>query len=432
MATIVVSEELALKLTKAYRKSAAQSGVALPNGKFPIPDKAHLRAAIAYRHRSSVPYKQVQAHIAARAKALGVKVPVLASAEEFSKGPGARQGRSNSLKWPWLYDKLRAKGYDKSKAAAISNSRIGTRKHGRISVLSAKAAHNPAVLKRLAKADKAGKHSTKGSLRASGIEEFMNKCHDPKDGKFCTSVVHTKVSRGVMKKGTESYTTKPGVCGKPTDGGEMCGLHKAVAANTRTKLLAKRERELMRKTFPVITKAQARGDSRPVTHEEFQSLARTGQRQLNGMADNASATTGLDQHWTKIKAESYAEVRKPWGGATIDSHTGKALPQGANAFALTVKGVGVKTISVHENATEAEFNAAMDQAKKAFGPALKRVGHHLGVFHDDENHRIDIDPVIIVTNRKDVDTIGAATHAVGGAYNFSDGNGYWPPHVAET
>jgi hypothetical protein len=53
------------------------------------------------------------------------------------------------------------------------------------------------------------------------------------------------------------------------------------------------------------------------------------------------------------------------------------------------------------------------------------------VFHDDENHRIDIDPVLVVTNRADVDTIGAATHAIGGAYNFSDGNGYWPPHVAE-
>lgn len=81
--------------------------------------------------------------------------------EEFAKGPGARHGRSNSLKWPWLYDKLRAKGYDKSKAAAISNSRIHMRKKGRISVLPAKAAHNPEVLKRLG--DSKG-HVTKGKL----------------------------------------------------------------------------------------------------------------------------------------------------------------------------------------------------------------------------------------------------------------------------
>jgi hypothetical protein len=84
--------------------------------------------------------------------------------EEFAKGPGARHGRSNSLKWPWLYDKLRAKGYDKSKAAAISNSRVGMRKKGRLSVLPRAASHNPEVLKRLAEADKQGKHATKGQL----------------------------------------------------------------------------------------------------------------------------------------------------------------------------------------------------------------------------------------------------------------------------
>lgn len=87
--------------------------------------------------------------------------------EEFAQGPGKRHGRSNSLKWPWLYDKLRAKGYDKSKAAAISNAKIHTRKKGRLSVLPAKSAHNRAVLKRLAAADRRGKHSTKGSLTAA-------------------------------------------------------------------------------------------------------------------------------------------------------------------------------------------------------------------------------------------------------------------------
>lgn len=165
MATVVVSEELALKLTKAYREKAAKSGIALPNGKFPIPDKKHLRAAIAYRHKTSVPYAQVKAHILARAKALHVKVPATLSAEieEFAVRKGVYQ-RSTSLKWPWLYDKLRAKGYDKSKAAAISNSRIGMRKTGRLNVLRANEAHNPAVLKRVAAADKKGKHVTRKQL----------------------------------------------------------------------------------------------------------------------------------------------------------------------------------------------------------------------------------------------------------------------------
>ena len=63
-----------LRLTNASRKALAKSGVALPDGKFPIPDKAHLRAAIAYRNSSSDPKAKVVAHIRARAKALGVKV----------------------------------------------------------------------------------------------------------------------------------------------------------------------------------------------------------------------------------------------------------------------------------------------------------------------------------------------------------------------
>lgn len=184
------------------------------------------------------------------------------------------------------------------------------------------------------------------------------------------------------------------------------------------------------RTFKVITATQARGDSRPVSHDEFQRLARVGQSQLDEFARLKSPHTGLDEHWSKIKSESYAEVVKPWGGATIDSHTGKALPQGANAYAITVKS-GQQTVSVHEHATEVEFSSAMDKAKKQFSTILQRQSHYLGVFHDDENHRIDIDPVLVVTKRSDVDTIGAASHSIGGAYNFSDGNGYWPPHVAE-
>ena len=74
--------------------------------------------------------------------------------------PKGQYGRSTSLKWPHLYDILRSKGYDKSKAAAISNSRLRFRKKGRKNVLTAQQAHNPAVLKRLAKAQKAGKHMT--------------------------------------------------------------------------------------------------------------------------------------------------------------------------------------------------------------------------------------------------------------------------------
>jgi hypothetical protein len=83
--------------------------------------------------------------------------------------PKGKYGRSTSLKWPHLYDILRSKGYDKSKAAAISNSRLHFRKKGRVNVLNAGQAHNPAVLARLAQAQKAHKHVT-GPQLTKGIK----------------------------------------------------------------------------------------------------------------------------------------------------------------------------------------------------------------------------------------------------------------------
>lgn len=179
-----------------------------------------------------------------------------------------------------------------------------------------------------------------------------------------------------------------------------------------------------------ITAAEARGDSRPVSREEFHRLAAEGRKQLADFEARSSPHTGLDEHWDTIKVNAYHEVGKSWGGATIDARTGVPLPQGANLFAITVK-AGHQTVSVPEGASRAEFSAAMDEAKKRFGPILERESHYLGVFHDDEHRRVDIDPVLVVRSRADVDTIGAASHSIGGAYNFSDGNGYWPPHVGE-
>lgn len=183
----------------------------------------------------------------------------------------------------------------------------------------------------------------------------------------------------------------------------------------------------------VITKEQARGDSRPVSHEEFQRLAAIGRGQLEGFAQHAKKINLSDEHWAEIKHRAYYEVQELWGGSTIDLHTGKPLSVGDSAFAITVKGTKGKqtqnSISVHETATEEDFNAAMDNARQRFGYTLARESHYLGVFHDASNHRIDIDPVLVVHRHADVETIGAATHAIGGAYNFKDGNGYWPPHV---
>lgn len=62
-------------LTTAQRDRMASTGVAMPGGHFPIPDKGHLQAAIA-RYKQGAHAGQdagkIKAHIVKRAKALGV------------------------------------------------------------------------------------------------------------------------------------------------------------------------------------------------------------------------------------------------------------------------------------------------------------------------------------------------------------------------
>lgn len=180
-----------------------------------------------------------------------------------------------------------------------------------------------------------------------------------------------------------------------------------------------------------ITADETRGNSRAVSADEFQSLAQEGRQRLGSMRQHQSPPKGLDDNWDDIKASGYRAAQESWGGATIDAHTGEAVASDANKYALTVKPPGVETVSIPQDATQGEFNAAMDKARRQFESELRNEQHCLGIFHDDDKGTIDIDPVLVVDNLHDVETIGAYTHNIGGAYCFADGNGYWPPHVAE-
>lgn len=183
--------------------------------------------------------------------------------------------------------------------------------------------------------------------------------------------------------------------------------------------------------FDPITAAEgARGDSRPVSAAEFQQIAASGQARLDAMGD-PTPTTGLDENWDGIVERAHGEAMESWGGATIDAHTGEFLPQGADRYALTVKPPGMQTVSVSEGASIDEFRAGMEQARERFRAVLERPQHHLGVFHDDDLNRIDIDPVLVVDSLQEVHEIGAVTKAVGGAYHFKSGDGFWPPHVRD-
>jgi len=199
----------------------------------------------------------------------------------------------------------------------------------------------------------------------------------------------------------------------------------------RTRAAREDRRTHGRHEYPMIGPEHARGNSRPVSRAEFQELARKGNQWIDKAKRDATPINALDQHWDEIKSRGWAEVSKSWGGATIDSHTAEFLPDGADKYALTVRPRHMVPVHLPETISRADFERAMDQAKEMFRPVLERQSFYLGLFHDDDLHQIDIDPVAVVDSPDLVEQVGAYTHAIGGAYHFATGNGYWPPHVAE-
>ena len=191
----------------------------------------------------------------------------------------------------------------------------------------------------------------------------------------------------------------------------------------------RRHRRLAGRGISPITALEARGNSRPVTAEEFQRIAEEGEARLRTFRSHQSPPDELDRNWDAVRTTAYAETRKSWGGATFDAHTGRTV-QPTDGYALSIK-AHADSVSIAEEVDRAGFDRAMDRARRRFRKELSMERAHLGVFHDDDERRIDIDPVLVVDSLQDVETIGAATHAIGGAYSFADGNGYWPPHVGE-
>jgi hypothetical protein len=169
--------------------------------------------------------------------------------------------------------------------------------------------------------------------------------------------------------------------------------------------------------------------TRAVSTAEFNRLAAAGEKRLATFSAHASPPVGLDRHWNAVKEEAWTGVQKEWGGVTIDAHTGKNVTGEPNRYALTVRPPGVHSVTVPVGADRATFDTAMEDARRRFDPMLRNENYHLGVFRDDAISRIDIDPVLVLDKHADVESIGAYTHAEGGAYNFADGLGYWPPHV---
>lgn len=116
-------------------------------------------------------------------------------------------------------------------------------------------------------------------------------------------------------------------------------------------------------------------------------------------------------------SDLYRITREPWGGATVNMRTGEAVPDGSDLYAAAI----TTTISIPETADLDAFSGAYAAAREDFSGAP-----YLGVFHDDARHTVEFDGVV-VTDRAGIDALYAAGYPVeGGAYHFSDGQGYWP------
>ncbi len=189
--------------------------------------------------------------------------------------------------------------------------------------------------------------------------------------------------------------------------------------------------EVTPKGYGKITPGEARGDSKKVTPQEFDDLAEKGKQKYDSLLADKRPTTAFDDadKWATIRSGAYDAAQKKWGGQTLDPATGRAVER-SKGFSLEVRAPGEKQLSVPQDADEDTFNAMMDRAKEEYADKLKGAEVYLGVFRDDDNNRIDFDPVTIVDTPEEVDALGAYTHAVGGAYDFSTGNGHFPPHVA--
>lgn len=168
-----------------------------------------------------------------------------------------------------------------------------------------------------------------------------------------------------------------------------------------------------------------------VSPDEWREYERIGNEQLAKYKADTAPPEWMDDNWDMLKEKGFNDSRKPWGGYTVNTHTGEFVDNSVERWSVTGRDPGIETVSVPVDASFEEFAAAMDLARERFAPMLERNGYYLGVFHDIDVDppRIDIDPTIVVDTLDEVHTLGAATRAPGGAYNFKDENGYWPPYV---
>lgn len=115
---------------------------------------------------------------------------------------------------------------------------------------------------------------------------------------------------------------------------------------------------------------------------------------------------------------AYKRVQASWGGATVCASNSAFLPSDAVGYVFAVGG----TIEIPENADYFVFRGAVYALERAYPNAV-----YYGFFHDNAKRTIDLNPVMYVKTRAEVDAAYASGVAMpGGAYELATGDGYWP------
>jgi hypothetical protein len=184
--------------------------------------------------------------------------------------------------------------------------------------------------------------------------------------------------------------------------------------------------------YPELTMRDmsAGGTNSPLmTRQEFQASAARGEDIVHNAIANGSKP---DDMMTPANVQAVVDASKQeWGGVTIDAHGGGIVAaHGDDPLSVSMRNAGQGSVTIPITSDPAALTTAMQQAQTQFADQLAAQGAALGMFRDEDAGTVQFDPVIVVQGVAAARDVAAFTRATGGAFRFSDGNGYWSGHVA--
>jgi|SRR5690242_7957232 len=115
---------------------------------------------------------------------------------------------------------------------------------------------------------------------------------------------------------------------------------------------------------------------------------------------------------------AFKRSQNSWGGATIRVSDSQFVANDAIGYVFAVG----PTIEISEDANWQEFSEAIEKLEANSPDAA-----YFGFFHDNRKGTIDLNPVMFVKTRAEVDAAyNDGVDMPGGAYEMHTGDGYWP------